>query len=174
MIIRQALTKDAPAIATIANALIRDSLVTFTTDERSVKSVAADIESKGPAFLVAEIDGMVAGFASFGNFRPGPGYAQCREHSIQLTPQARGQGVGRALMDALEDRAIAEKVHILVAGISSANPAAIAFHSAIGFEQVGRMPEVGLKWGQRLDLILMQKILGPQSSVAPDTREKAG
>ncbi len=173
MTIRQARTQDAPAITAITNAIIRDTLVTFTTDERSVESVAAEIETKGPAFLVADRDGAVVGFATYGTFRSGPGYAQCREHSIQLAPEARGQHVGRSLMQALEANAQAENVHVLVAGISSANPTAIAFHAAVGFKQVGRMPEVGFKWGQRLDLVLMQKILSPQSSVAPDSREKA-
>lgn len=162
MIIRQARAEDAPVIAAISNAVIRDTLVTFTTDERSIEGVVADIEARGPAFLVAERDGTVEGYATYGAFRAGPGYAGCREHSIQLAPEARGQGAGRALMEALEACAIAENVHVLVAGISSANPGAIAFHSAIGFEHVGLMPEVGQKWGQRLDLVLMQKILRPQ------------
>lgn len=173
MIIRQATVEDAPAITEIANAIIRDTLVTFTTDERSVEKVTAEIETRGPVFLVAERDGVVEGFATYSLFRSGPGYAQCREHSIQLAPEARGQGTGRALMQALETIAKTNNVHVLVAGISSANPAAIAFHSAIGFKQVGHMPEVGFKWGQRLDLVLMQKILAPQSSVAPDSRAKA-
>ncbi len=162
MTIRRAVVEDAPAIAAITNAIIRDTLITFTTDERSAEDVAIEIEIKNSAFLVAEHDGEINGFASYGAFRSGPGYAQCREHSIQLAPGARGQGTGRALMQALETIAKANNVHVLVAGISSANPAAIAFHSAVGFDRVGLMPEVGFKWGQRLDLVLMQKILNPQ------------
>ena len=65
-------------------------------------------------------------------------------------------------MAALEDAARAEGVHVLIAGISSANPGAIVFHTALGFAEVGRMPEVGRKQGQWLDLVLMQKILSPQ------------
>ncbi|WP_170429488.1 GNAT family N-acetyltransferase [Ruegeria arenilitoris] len=159
MIIRPAQVSDAPSIAEITNAIIRDTLVTFTTDERSVDVIVADIKTRGPSYLVAEKDGQVLGFATYGPFRGGPGYAQCREHTIQLAPQMRGQGAGRALMSALENAARAERVHVLVAGISSANPGAIAFHSAIGYTQVGQMPEVGFKWGKRLDLVLMQKIL---------------
>lgn len=159
MIIRPARVSDAPSIVAISNAIIRDTLVTFTTDERSEDAIAADIKTRGPAYLVAEKNGQVLGFATYGSFRNGPGYAKCREHTIQLAPQARGQGVGRALMSTLEGAARSEGVHVLVAGISSANPGAVAFHTALGYTQVGLMPEVGFKWGKRLDLVLMQKIL---------------
>ncbi len=171
MIIRQARVGDAASVADIGNAIIRDSLVTFTTEERSTTAVATDIDARGPRFLVAESSGRVVGFATYSAFRAGPGYAQSREHSINLAPEARGQGAGRALMTALENAARRDGVHVLVAGISSANPGAIAFHKAIGFVQVGRMPEVGRKWGKWLDLVLMQKILTADQSVAPDSKD---
>ncbi|SDW65003.1 phosphinothricin acetyltransferase [Ruegeria halocynthiae] len=162
MIIRQARLEDAPAIAAITNAIIRDTLVTFTTVERGADAIAADIEARGNSYLVAEQDGQVVGFATYGPFRAGPGYARCAEHTIQLAPAGRGHGAGRALMSALERVARRAGIHVLIAGISSTNPAAIEFHSAIGFRQVGRMPEVGRKWDQWLDLVLMQKIIDPQ------------
>ncbi|WP_298847003.1 GNAT family N-acetyltransferase [uncultured Ruegeria sp.] len=162
MIIRPAGAPDAPAITRITNAIIRETLVTFTTDERSAEQIAADIEARGNGYLVAEHDEHVLGFATYAPFRAGPGYAQTCEHSIQLSPDARERGVGRVLMAALEDVARTDGVHVLVAGISSANPGAVAFHAALGFSQVGCMPEVGFKWGQRLDLVLMQKILSPE------------
>ncbi|MEX0307256.1 MAG: N-acetyltransferase family protein [Ruegeria sp.] len=162
MIIRQAKAEDAPGIAAITNPIIRDTLVTFTTVERSSDSIAVDIEARRPRYLVAELDGQVVGFATYGPFRAGPGYDRVAEHTIQLSLAARGQGIGRALMSVLERTACEEGIHVLVAGISSANPAAIDFHSAIGFSKVGRMPEVGRKWDQWLDLVLMQKIIAPQ------------
>ncbi len=159
MMIRAACPDDAAAICAISNALIRDSLVTFTTDLRSEADTRHQIETAHGAFLVAEIDGAVTGFASFAPFRGGPGYAHTKEHSIQLAASARGHGIGRNLMARLEEVALSQGVHVLVAGISSANPAGIAFHSKMGFIEAGRLPEVGRKAGQWLDLILMQKIL---------------
>lgn len=159
MRIRLAQPDDAKAICAISNALIRDSLITFTTVLRSEAATRAAIGAADGAFLVAEEDGSVVGFASFGPFRGGPGYAHTQEHSIQLAPEARGRGVGKNLMVHLEAIALEHDVHVLIAGISSANPAGVAFHKALGFSEVGRLPEVGRKFGQWLDLILMQKIL---------------
>lgn len=159
MTIRPARPDDAVAIAAIANEIIRDTLVTFTTMQRTPAQITSEINSRAGHYLVGVSDGQVAGFATYAPFRAGPGYAHTREHSIQLAPWAQGRGLGRALMVELEQVARAEGVHALIAGISSANPQAVAFHAALGFAEVGRMPEVGRKWGRWLDLILMQKII---------------
>ena len=159
MNVRQAVQADAAGIARITNAIIRGSLITFTTRERSEGEIAADIAARGPGFVVAEANKEVVGFATFGPFRAGPGYAGTVEHSIQLAPEARGHGLGRALMERLERVARDNEIHVMVAAISGANPDGIAFHAAMGFVHAGRMPEVGFKAGRWLDLVLMQKIL---------------
>ncbi|ATF17822.1 GNAT family N-acetyltransferase [Phaeobacter gallaeciensis] len=174
MIIRPAKETDALAIAEITNQIIRDTLITFTTDEKTPAEVAADITAKGPHMQVAEEAGEILGYISLGGFRTGPGYARTCEHAIYLAETARGRGAGRALMAAIEEVARADGIHVLVAGISAANPGGLAFHAAMGFAEVGRMPQVGYKWGQWLDLVLMQKILSPKGVGAADSPAKAG
>lgn len=161
--IRPAAPADCAAIAAIWNPLIRDTAVTFTTVEKTPEGLAVTLSEKaaaGHAFLVAAAGGELLGFATYGPFRAGPGYARTMEHTIILADGARGRGLGRALMARLEDAARAADVHSLIGGISGANPAACAFHAALGFERVAVLPQVGWKFGRWLDLVLMQKILG--------------
>ena len=157
--IRLAERCDAAAVAGLWNGMIRDSLSTFTTDEKTPQDITALIATRAGAFWVAENAGKVLGFVTYGSFRGGPGYGATVEHSIVLSDAAQGQGLGRGLMTRAVEAAAGEGHHVMVAAISSANPGAVIFHKKLGFAQVGRMPEVGRKHGQWLDLILMQKTL---------------
>lgn len=157
--VRVARPEDAPEIAAIWNAIIDHSAATFTTERKTETGLIADMAHRGAAFQVACAEGHVLGFATYSQFRGGPGYAYTMEHSIQLAPEARGRGVGRALMRALETVARAEGVHSLWAGVSGENPGGAAFHRRLGFVDVARLPEVGYKFGRWMDLILLQKIL---------------
>lgn len=161
MIIRAATHGDARAIAEIWNHYIRDTTVTFTTDEKTPGHIAAYMDARqagGMSVWVAEEDD-IAGFAAASSFRSGPGYARTLETSVMLRDGASGAGLGRALMQAVERVARESQASALVAGISGENEGAIAFHARLGFDHVGRMPGVGQKFGRRLDLVLMQKTL---------------
>lgn len=157
--IRQAMPQDATAIAAIWNAEIRDGVSTFNALEKSVAELEDQIQSRGAAFLVAEHDADVIGFATYFPFRGGVGYAHSKEHTIYLAPAAQGKGAGRALMQALLKEAANADVHSMMAGISSENEAGVRFHAALGFKHVARIPEVGYKFERWMDLILMQKFL---------------
>ena len=149
---------DLEAVARIWNPVIRDTAVTFATQEKTAAELRAWLASGGPR-LTAERDGRVVGFASAAQFRAGAGYAACLEHSVFVARSERGGGVGRALMAALEAAARADGAHSLVAGVSGENGAAVAFHRRLGFVEVGRVIEAGRKFGRWLDLVLMQKML---------------
>lgn len=161
-LIRPATSADVPAILAFWNPLIADTTVTFSPTlhtSESLSALIAERQAAGRAFLVAVIGGAVAGFASYDQFRKGPGYAQAMEHTIILAPSAHGRGVGRALMAAMEAQARAAGAHLMVAGVSGENAAGIAFHAALGYAEAGRMTEAGRKFGRWIDLVLMQKLL---------------
>lgn len=158
MIVRPAAPGDAAGIAALVNPVIRDTAITFTTEEKTPRSISRAIRDTG-AYFVAGDGPEIAGYACYFQFRGGPGYAHAMEHSITLAPEARGRGIGRGLMHVLETHAKAQGAHVMVAGVSGENAGGIAFHSAIGYREVGRMSEVGRKFDRWLDLVLMQKLL---------------
>jgi L-amino acid N-acyltransferase len=160
--IRSATPADIPAILPIWNAVIRDTTITFNPVEKTeadLTELLAQKQKDGQAFLLALHDGQIAGFATYGQFRGGQGYQPTVEHSIILGPTARGQGLGRALLTAVEDHARAGGAHSIFAGVSGDNAAGEAFHAAMGYVTVARLPAVGFKFGRWLDLVLMQKFL---------------
>jgi phosphinothricin acetyltransferase len=109
--------------------------------------------------LVAEDAGEVAGFGSFGPFRPHEGYFHTVEHSVYVAPDAQRRGIGTALLHALIERAVAQGKHAMVGGIDADNHVSLALHLRFGFQETGRLPQVGRKFDRWLDLVLMQKAL---------------
>lgn len=81
------------------------------------------------------------------------------EHSVYVRADQRGRGVGIALMTALIGRARAIGKHVMVAGVEADNAASIRLHEKLGFERVGRLPQVGAKFGRWLDLAFLQLTL---------------
>jgi phosphinothricin acetyltransferase len=160
-VIRRATAADAAAIAVLWNPWIRDTAVTFNSAEKAPGDVAAMIRERdrlGHATFIAEADTLL-GFVSYAQFRGGIGYATCMEHSVILAPEARGQGAGRALMQAAEDHARTAGAHQMIGGVSGENAAGIAFHAALGYAHVATIREAGFKFGRFMDLVLMQKFL---------------
>ncbi len=158
VVIRPATPRDAPAIAAIWNRVIEQTTITFTPDPKSADDVAKLIAADQP-FLVTQTGDAVTGFAYCGAFRAGQGYRHTAELSVYLRDEAAGQGVGRALVDALCDLARADGKHVMMAGCSGENSAAIAFFEVLGFAKLAVLRQVGFKFDRWIDLVLMQKML---------------
>jgi L-amino acid N-acyltransferase len=113
----------------------------------------------GHPIMVADDDGDVLGFSAYGPFRPKAGYSRTMEHSVYVRPDARGRGIGRALLVAIIEAARSDGVHALIGGLSADNEVSLALHHSLGFVEVGRLPEVGRKFDRWLDLVLLQLFL---------------
>jgi L-amino acid N-acyltransferase YncA len=103
--------------------------------------------------------GVLAGFATWGPFRPRAAYKYSAEHSVYVAERFRGEGIGRQLMQAIVKEAETADLHMLVAGIDATNVASIALHSSLGFRCCGTVREAGFKFGRWLDLEFWQLIL---------------
>lgn len=148
-----------PGILAIHNQVVATSNAIFREDKQHLEERTAwwrERTAAGRPVLVVEDERGVAGFGTYAQFRPLPGYRDTAEHAVHVREDARRRGIGRALVQALLERARGQGVHVMVAGVDGANAASIALHEALGFEQVASMPEVGVKHGRRLDLVLLQ------------------
>ena len=101
----------------------------------------------------------MCGFASLSPWRDRPAYATTVEDSVYVHRDHQGQGVGRALLEELVAIATAHGFHACMARIVGGHDASIALHAACGFEVVGTEREVGRKFGQWLDVVLMERLL---------------
>ncbi len=122
----------------------------------------ADRQALGYPVLVAIGPGTalvpagVVGYASFGDWRAFDGYRYTVEHSVYVSADARGQGVGGKLMAALVERARSLGKHVMVGAVEAGNAPSLALHRRLGFVQTGLMPQVGTKFGRWLDLAFVQ------------------
>lgn len=116
--------------------------------------------------LAAAESGAVVGFASYGPFRAWPAYKYSVELSVYVDEQARGRGIGTALVRAVLDHARSRELHVVMAGITSDNIVSLRLHEKLGFVEVAHIREVGYKFGRWLDLKLLQIVLdGPRQPV---------
>lgn len=130
----------------------------------------ADRQRAGyPVLVAVDDDGGVLGYASFGDWRAWDGYRHTVEHSVYVRADLRGNGIGKALMLALIERARGIGKHVMVAGIEAKNAGSIRLHENLGFEHAGHLKEVGMKFGSWLDLAFLQLTLDART--APDQAE---
>ena len=153
---------DAAAIAAIYDYHARTGTATFDTvgpDAAHWATKIDDVIARGWPFLIAEVDGAVAGYAYATQFRDRPAYARTCEDSIYLDPAMIGQGIGRRLLEALLDAARASGFEQMIAVVGGGEPTSIRLHCACGFGERGRMVDVGIKFGRRLDTVYLQRAL---------------
>ncbi len=160
-VIRAATEADLPAILAIYNDAVTKTTAIWNEAPSNLESRRAWFAQRRQAgfpVLVA-CDATVIGYGSFGEFRPFDGYRFTVEHSVYVLDEAQGRGVGRLLLTALIGEARRLGKRVMVGAIDGSNYASLALHETMGFEQVGRMPGVGEKFGKPLDLVLVQLTL---------------
>lgn len=172
-LLRDTIPDDLPAITAIYAAEVRDGTATFELDppdEAEMATRLAAVRAQALPWLTAEVGGRVVGYAYLSPFRLRPAYRYCVELSVYIAPDMQGRGLGRALMEALIDRARALGLRHLIGAIGdSANTASIALHTATGFREAGVWHQTGWKFGRWIDVVLMQLDLTPDGR--PPTSE---
>jgi len=162
--IRDTVLDDFAEITAIYNEVLANSTAIYNDRPASCEERIAWWRSRQAQeypVLVAVDGSNVRGFASFGDFRYGPGYRFTVECTVHIQSESRGQGIGNELMKSLIARARALEKHTMIAAVDSGNAASLRFFEAIGFERVAHLKEVGFKFNRFLDLVLLQYRLTP-------------
>jgi L-amino acid N-acyltransferase YncA len=178
MIIRDATPADLVEITRIYADSVLNGVASYelvAPDEAEMERRMSAIRDSGYPYLVAEDgDDRLLGYAYASAFRTRPAYRWLVEDSIYLAPEARGRGVGRALLEALIGRCETLGFRQMVAVIGGAHPASIAVHQKAGFVSTGMISGSGHKHGRWLDTVFMQRPLGEGKATDPDPETYPG
>jgi phosphinothricin acetyltransferase len=160
--VRDAQEADLAGMLAIYNDAVLTTTAVYDYTPRSADQQAAWFTAKQDQrlpVLVAEVDGTVLGFASYGPFRPWPAYLHSVENSLYVAAGWRGRGIGSRLLPALIRHASDRGLHTMIAGIDATNEASLRLHAKFGFEPAARFREVGWKFERWLDLAFLQLML---------------
>ena len=169
--IRPAKISDIPAITRIYAHAVAHGTASFeltAPDEAEMRGrMQAILDGKFP-YIVAEIDGALAGYAYASLYRTRPAYRFTVEDSVYVAPKMHRRGIGKVLLERLIEACTALGFRQMIAVIGDSNQvASIGVHRACGFEDAGNLRAIGWKFGRWLDTPLMQRALGKGATSEP-------
>jgi L-amino acid N-acyltransferase YncA len=169
--IRPATEADLPFITDIYEHAVRHGTATFELTPPDLAEMTRRYRALvdgGFPYLVATLDGKVAGYAYAGPYRPRPAYRFTVENSIYLKPAIHRRGIGLKLLQRLLAECTTRGYRQMIAVIGdSTNAGSIGVHTKCGFQMIGTHPNVGLKFGRWLDTVMMQTALGEGATTVP-------
>ncbi len=160
--VRQAVREDMPAVLDIYNDAVLNTMATADIEPQTLETRLAWFEERTAAgfpVLVAEFEGVIAGWSSFGRFHNRPGYRFTVENSVYVAAGNRRKGVGTALLRPLIPIAANMNMHSIVALVDASNSASISLHKRCGFSEAGRLQQAVYKFNRWNDVLLLQCML---------------
>ena len=162
LVIRPYSPADVPAVTRIYGHYVRETVITFETEEPSEAEMAsrfAAITAKGHPLLIGEVDGAVIGYAYASTYRAREAYRFTCEDSIYLAPDAVGHGLGGKLLGRLIEASSKAGLKQMLAVITAERANSIRLHEKHGFRFIGRYEALGFKFDRWLDIVHMQRAL---------------
>lgn len=159
--LREADLDDLPSLLAIYNWAVRNTTATLDVEEWTLPQRKEWFYRHGAGYplLVAEKEGKVIGYGSLSPFHEKAGYGRTVELSVYVDEAHWREGIGKRLVEELVGRAGQLGYHSIMALITGENEASKRLHEGLGFQQAGRLKEVGYKFGRALDVYFYQRIL---------------
>ncbi len=159
--LRPVTVDDLPVITEIYNDAILNTAATFDLETKSREDMRLWLERHGERYpvVVCSFEGKIAGYASLNEYSPKKAYAATAEVSVYVDRDSRGKGYGRTLLGAIIEAAAETGIHALIARITEGNDISVQLFESFDFTHVGKLREVGMKFGRLLDVDLYQRIV---------------
>ena len=172
LIIKHAKLEDLEFITEIYNEAILRTVATFDTEPKTADEQKTWFAHHGPKYpvFVAELDGVIVGWASLSKWSDRCAYSDTAEISLYVKEEFRGKGIGRKLLESIIQKGHKVGLHTAIARITEGNEISVHLHESVGFQYIGVMKEVGRKFGKRLDVFLMQKIYNSKTPATSDNK----
>ncbi|AFM42021.1 sortase-like acyltransferase [Desulfosporosinus acidiphilus SJ4] len=162
--IRIAESHDLEQIREIYNWAVKNTVATFDLEERTIEQNIKwfnEHHTRYPLYVAIDQE-TVTGWGSISPFHPRPAYRPTGEFSIYIAPNFQGKGIGDVLLKHLCSCAKTLEYHSLIGLITGTNKASLKLAERNGFVQVGHYREVGIKFGEWLDVVAVQKMIANQ------------
>jgi len=160
--VRSALAADSGVIASIYSHFVRNTVATFEEEPVSAEVMAqriAAVQTDSLPWLVAVVDGVVAGYACAHRWKARSAYRFAVETTIYIQNGREGKGIGTRLYSDLLSILRAQGMHVAIGGAALPNDASVALHQKSGFERVATFRQVGFKHGRWVDVAYWQLLL---------------
>lgn len=177
--LRMATVQDAAELVKIYEPYVKNTAITFEYEVPSVEEFANRIRNvltKFP-YIVAEVDGIILGYAYVGPFRTRPAYDWDVESSIYVRNDMRHKGIGRLLYEKLEEILKEQGVLNFNAGAACIEVEdeylinnSVKFHERLGFRKVGEFHQCGYKFGRWYNMTWMEKHIGKHVANQPPVK----
>lgn len=170
--IRPMTPRDADAASLIYNHYVRTTTATFQTEPLSAagwweESKPRDPERHGAWAITADGVRGLAGYVLVTAFKGRCAYRDTAEVTVYLKESCTGRGLGRAALAHVDDHARAAGLHALLAVVCAENDTSLRAFEKAGYERAGLLREVGTKFGRRLDVVYLEKVLGTTQAGDP-------
>ena len=177
-IIRDTERRDLPAITAIYAEAVCTGTASYETEPPGLAEMTRRWQRLCDGvypYIVAEENGDILGFAYAGPYHSRPGYRFSVEDSVYVAPAAHRRGLGRALLSRVIEMSEASGFRQMIAiiGEPQSQVASVRLHEVLGFRPIGVLEGSGYKFDRWLDILLMQRALGPGSATPPREREPA-
>lgn len=177
--IRIATEKDAEELLKIYSYYVENTAITFDYEVPSIEEFAGKIKKvleKYP-YLVATIDGEIAGYAYVGIFKDKAAYDWAVETTVYVHKDKKGHGIGRALYLKLEEILAKQNILNMEACIAYTETedeyltnASVHFHEKLGYRMVGEFKKCGYKFNRWYDMVWMEKHIGEHKELQGEIR----